>query len=687
MAFTCQTCAKRKVKCDKANPICSSCRRGKLECSYQPPPPRWRKRKLDDDVDVLARLARYEVILQKHGLLEAADDAQSMVVAKGEPLQEPISLHWNEPAASGTGKLLAGQGTTRYIDSSLWRNLGDDQTHPLSDDDGNGSDNFEERQLAASGISGGPGYASDPLTEAFVGSQQLENLVRYHPTHALAIALWETYVENVEPICKVLHIPSTFEMIKTASQHPETVSKSNECLIFAVYHFAVFSMTDEDCLKKSGQSRAVLLQRYQLVTSQALVKASFLRTTDMSVLQALVLFLIPCRQFYDSHTYWILTGVAVRIGQRLGLHRDGEKLGLPPFDVQMRRRLFFQLLPLDGNASQVSGAGFSVLPDSWDTKQPLNIDDDQIWPGMTETPEEKKGATDMIFCLSRSTIGRIFAKAGKPASNGSGSAKFKHYNEAELTIREAEKEMEEKYIRYCDVVNPLHFLVMGLARSGITAMRLRIRLPRVRNQTATDAEMRELLQLAQKILDTDAAAYSHAGLIRKFRWHIKPFFLWGMWDSLILILTTLANRCDLLSPAENDAAWNRIEQLYQNHDELLDPKRALHVAFGRLALKAFDVRSSTDVPEPGFIATLRSLPKIISQNRRKGEMGRDNDANQMDPKGDALLSGDLLVPSNAILSDLLPEDFGIGTGNDFDLDAENWISWDQLIQDHQAQGS
>ena len=193
-------------------------------------------------------------------------------------------------------------------------------------------------------------------------------------------------------------------------------------------------------------------------------------------LQALVLFLLACRHFYDPHTYWILTGVAIRIGQRMGLQRDGEKLGLPPFEVQMRRRLFYQLLPLDGLASQLSGTAIGIVPDTWDTERPSNINDDQIWPGMTEKPEEQKGATEMMFCLTRSCVGKFFARTGAK-TQGAAPWQFKDYDEAELVIKEAESEVEEKFIRYCDMVNPLHFLAIGLARSGISAMRLRIRLP------------------------------------------------------------------------------------------------------------------------------------------------------------------------------------------------------------------
>ena len=80
--------------------------------------------------------------------------------------------------------------------------------------------------------------------------------------------------------------------------------------------------------------------------------------------------------------------------------------------------------------------------------------------------------------------------------------------------------MKGKFFRYCDIVNPVHFQVTSMARSAISAMRLRDLLLKVRNKTVTDVERRELSQLAQKILDTDTAAHDHIG--------IKDYFLMGI---------------------------------------------------------------------------------------------------------------------------------------------------------------
>jgi hypothetical protein len=166
-------------------------------------------------------------------------------------------------------------------------------------------------------------------------------------------------------------------------------------------------------------------------------------------MQAFVLFLITVRTQIDPHTFWIMTGVAVRIAQRIGLHRDGESLGIPPFDLEIRRRLFWQLLPLDGYAGQVSGTGISIAPNSWDTKQPLNINDDQIYPGMTQQPEEQKGATEMIYCLTRTELSKFYTRTGVKMKDIGATIQLRDGAELKQLIDEVESIIETKYLRYC----------------------------------------------------------------------------------------------------------------------------------------------------------------------------------------------------------------------------------------------
>ncbi len=655
MGYSCQACGRRKVKCDKAVPECAACRKSGVECVYEAPPPRGGKRLVTREV--LDKLARYERLLEQHGLLDAAN--AGMATPSGsvrDTPKEPISIHWNASVGPDGGAVIADEGKSRYVDGSFWRNIGvgDGQLESDEEDDPAG---YAQVATQMRGLA-----VSDPLSDVLVGTRQA--LGHYHPTEEAAMILWDAYAENIEPITKVLHVPSTRKAIERISRDPQRAEPRDECLAFSVYHFAVFSMTDEEVVERLGEQRSELLSSFHFATRQALVNASFLKTTDLTILQAFVLFLLPARYTYDAHTHWILTGAAVRIGQRIGLHRDGTKLGLASFDTEIRRRLFYPLLSLDGIASQMAGTAVTQLPDTWDVQQPLNINDDQIWPGMTEMPVEQKGATDMMFRLSRTCIGKTFVKTGKMQSGGMGG-NFDEAAEAEKTIQEAEREVEENYIRYCDVINPLHFLSMALARSGILSMRLRVRLCKMRNKTATDADKRETLHLALRILDTDNAVCTQAGT-SKFRWLTQSFFLWGMWDALTFVLNGLWKEPTVFSAADVNSAWERMAQVYQNHQEMLHSKQTINVAFRKLTLVAWEAhqqREESQGLQPAFVAALREQQEKRRQ-RRAAQLAA------------------MSTPGGSSDTDMFNWSSGASSESpfDFNIDDADWSFWDGLLR-------
>nr|POE54373.1 transcription factor vrtr1 [Quercus suber] len=675
---SCQTCARRKVKCDKTQPVCSSCRKSKLDCDYRKSSIGKRKRRLSDAVK---KLARYEQILLDHGLLATAKDATSSTHLRSAQGAQAPSL--DQQSRAHPGRLIADQ---RYIDKNnlAWPNfedheLQDDETQPMTDDGDDDDDEEDAQQAAGKTKSPAPDYliggrAADPLIESWMSVEQERPLLDQHPTANQAMLLWKAYVANVEPICRILHVPTTSAMLASGSKQPTSYSKANECLVFAIYHFAVFSMTDEQCTATFGEaaSRIALIQRFHVATRQALTNTSYLKSTELEVLQSLVILLIPCRFLFDPNVYWIWTGVAMRLGQRMGLHRDGEYLGLPPFDAEIRRRLFWQLIPLDGVASTMAGAGVPPIPESWDTRKPLNVNDDDFWPGMLEQPQEQRGATEMIYCLTRFCVGSAFVKIGKMMPG------TQDYRDIEPLIRETEIEVEDSYLRYCDFVNPLHVMTMCLARSAITAFRLRTRLLRVKADRATDAEKDELLRLSFKILDTDITASTNTGL-QKFSWHMRRFFIWGSWDSLIFVLRSL--RSGALSSTDTDEAWSRIERVYSTRD-LLDTKQGLHVAVGRLTMDAWSkIAPTVSQPgvEPAFIKALRKARKTRAKPQDQSK------PIQLTPTLIEPLNSPPAAPLDPMIDDH-PTDIGLQYDHDVNLDSVDWAFWDQLIEEYQAQG-
>lgn len=90
------------------------------------------------------------------------------------------------------------------------------------------------------------------------------------------------------------------------------------------------------------------------------------------------------------------------------MHRDGELLGLPPFESELRRRLWWQLVTRDSRAGEDYGQNDSNdLAITSDVAEPVNVDDNELYPNMAERPKPRTGFTSITF----NNINIDFAKA------------------------------------------------------------------------------------------------------------------------------------------------------------------------------------------------------------------------------------------------------------------------------------
>lgn len=120
------------------------------------------------------------------------------------------------------------------------------------------------------------------------------SLTASHPPPVHIFRLWQVFIDNVNPLTKIMHAPTVQQAILNASGDLDKVSASTEALMFAIYHFAIVSMDDEECQSILGESRPIMLAKYSTATQQALINAKVLRTSNLMVLQALTLYLV-CR--------------------------------------------------------------------------------------------------------------------------------------------------------------------------------------------------------------------------------------------------------------------------------------------------------------------------------------------------------------------------------------------------------
>jgi len=117
-------------------------------------------------------------------------------------------------------------------------------------------------------------------------------LTGLHPQPVQIFRLWQTFLDNVNPLSKVIHAPTVQHQILEASADLEKVSRGMEALMFAIYAASVNSMDSGECETMLGESKQIVLARFIKAAEQALIRASFLVSTDLVVLQALTLFLV-----------------------------------------------------------------------------------------------------------------------------------------------------------------------------------------------------------------------------------------------------------------------------------------------------------------------------------------------------------------------------------------------------------
>lgn len=109
-----------------------------------------------------------------------------------------------------------------------------------------------------------------------------------------AFMLWQTFLQNVNPLSKVIHAPLVQPVVIEASNDFDSVPKSSIALLFAIHSAAVMSLKEEDCQSRLIAPRMVLLTRYSSACQQALAAASLMKSRNIVTLQAFVVFLVCC---------------------------------------------------------------------------------------------------------------------------------------------------------------------------------------------------------------------------------------------------------------------------------------------------------------------------------------------------------------------------------------------------------
>ncbi|KAH8701041.1 putative C6 transcription factor [Talaromyces proteolyticus] len=678
--YSCLTCRQRKVRCDRRAP-CSNCIKAEKECSFIPPTRGKRKRTKPRKEGLHAKLKRYEDFLRSHGVkLETPEDASSDTDFEMESqhqagmlVEVAIPQINNFPENEATKpKLITKEGVSRYFDSAPWSNLGDE--HPEvgeMDGSGDGLNVFESAMFL------------EPEQES-----RFENLARLHPHHDILHKLREIFTDRVDPLIKILHFPTFWAALSNGLQHSR-LSKSLEAGVFAFYLVTIGAMQEDECRDMFGAEKATIFSRYRHATRQALINARFLSTSSSMTLQAYAIFMMTVRKSYQSDTLFVLSGIALRLARKMGLHRDGTCLGLSPFEAEMRRRLWWHIAYVDFRTADVLGTRPSQDISFGDTKMPLNVDDEELHPEMEELPQACKGITSISLSIIKYEVMETLRKFSNDYPS---DVRWEALLSSDVTlakkdevISEIEDRLERNYLRYCDPSNSLHTFISILIRSSICKMKLFAHTQRGFGNSnssvkPSQSDLDIVFTNATKLLEYLTFMQGHRGL-EKYKWQIGTSFLW---NTLLYVLIEARHR---KTGPEVDRSWQLIGSVFAHYPQIFEKSSdAVHIALGKWTLEVWDHyitacrdEGRAEPPVPEYIDAIRRCrrPEIVPESRAEvvDTAALDDSEDIRNQPQSQFQYFDVTLPDfehvdNAHdFPDLLS----------FEMDPNEWEQWEQLV--------
>lgn len=312
------------------------------------------------------------------------------------------------------------------------------------------------------------------------------------------------------------------------------------------------------------------------------------------------------------------------MAQKLGYHRDGEQLALTPYETEMRRRIFWQLLMHDNMAAAFSGITNQFNASQWDTKPPSNINDADLFPGSMEPVQPRQGPTEMIFvmvmcevhefhkCAHHENAADFEAAVMGQDLEGEADSSFRHqamFEKMRTEVSNVDRKLKEIEEMYCDPsAGNVHMAALAI-RPMFTKDFDKILVP-MREQPEWGTEIFGPKDNLFKLMVT---SNEHRAMVHEtmhkvgFQWFMKnkfqlDFFAYLTGQLIIHTQGTLSDR-----------GWECVRATYKDHPELFDVSQKPNLAQAQFTLRAWRAREVTyakngwPLETPTYIQQLRDL--------------------------------------------------------------------------------
>ncbi|KAJ5902618.1 hypothetical protein N7495_003146 [Penicillium taxi] len=494
---SCLECRRRKIKCDRGLP-CSYCVKVMIRCTH--PPKKANSKNL---------ATRVENLEQTISTLKYTLSHTSHFVQQQSSLQTSVSQ------GVDTAKL---RGVRELPEAST---------------------QFQGCKLAPE--------------ERFIPELQSQ-----HPSSEDIVFLWQTFIDRVHPILKIIHAPSVQRQITDFLQDGiQSASLPVHCLLHAIYYASVITLSVEECKNIFYQYKQDILEKYRKTIQKSLAEADFETSADLNVLQAFVLYIV-CGRF-DEHGTDVkrLTSIGITMVLNNGLNNQVLSQSTP-FEAEMRRRLWWQIFVLDVRMAEDARSEPCILESQFRNKFPSNFNDTILDPRMSQVPKDHSGKTEMLFSLIRLEISyfcRLILFSNQFCERN--LYPIMCSSEKCGAIDRFKERIELEYLANCDTSIPLDFFTAESSRLILANLKLTVCKPRSKNEESQQMFTQDGFRgNCVDILERARAMRLHEQS-EQWLWLFQRYVEWGPLAYLLINLS--------LSPNSDgvDVAWRVADDIYQ----------------------------------------------------------------------------------------------------------------------------
>jgi hypothetical protein len=265
-----------------------------------------------------------------------------------------------------------------------------------------------------------------------------QELLAALPSRSETDQLVSSYFTSVSTAPAMLHGPTFLRQYEKFWSQPFETSTMWLGLLYGVLCIGARFQLGSSAGHGDDYLHTARVDYYREKAVQALILANYTRCPPHTMETLLVYF--GCEYTRSSDTQfsaWVLVGMIVRIALRMGYHREPSRFAnISVFEAELRRRAWLVILSIDLVSSVQVGLPRMIQPFMYDTREPINVNEEDLHKDMVELPPSlpEVELTPFLYSIIMTRLRTVTAKV-MDLSNATSEPQYREVMNVDALLR------------------------------------------------------------------------------------------------------------------------------------------------------------------------------------------------------------------------------------------------------------